>query len=86
MAVCETCGSTEFYKSGLCAVCSTEREQNEAAMRCTCDLQDSPTAPADWHGESCPLYVKPEPAPDTMITCLVCGKYHSIYRACWKEA
>lgn len=24
--------------------------------RCRCDLQDSPTAPADWHGKDCPLY------------------------------
>lgn len=23
---------------------------------CRCDLQDSPNAPADWHGENCPCY------------------------------
>lgn len=24
--------------------------------RCECDLQDSPDAPADWHGKDCPRY------------------------------
>ena len=27
---------------------------------CECDLQDSPDAPADWHGADCPRYRKAE--------------------------
>ena len=34
----------------------------QTANRCTCDLSDTPDAPADWHFETCPEY-KPAPAP-----------------------
>jgi len=27
-----------------------------ALNSCKCDLQDSPNAPADWHGKDCPRY------------------------------
>jgi hypothetical protein len=30
--------------------------------KCTCDLKDSPTAPASWHAQTCPEYPKSEGA------------------------
>lgn len=30
VAVCEICGGTEKYPNGLCAICSTEKEQRAA--------------------------------------------------------
>lgn len=34
--VCEACDGTERYTNGLCAVCSSEREQNERDMLINC--------------------------------------------------
>ena len=37
-------------------LCELQAKENAQSIDCQCDLQDSPNAPVDWHGENCPCY------------------------------